>query len=286
MARIAFIGLGSMGEPMAGNLLKAGFQVTVVGNRRPDPVDRLVALGARSAPTPAQAAAGADIVFTVLPTSDQVEGAVLGADGLLAAMAPGSVLVDCTTARPDSTRKLAAALAERGVGMVDAGLTRGIAGAKQAKLAYFVGGSAADLAKVKPALDAMGDTVFHMGAVGTGHETKILSNALSYGTVALVAEVLKQGKDCGLNLPALQAALMTGAASKALEAFGPRIIAGETAPVRVSVRNVRHHLDVAETMAPGALALLPVTHAIYDRVAALGLEDADMAAIAQLWDRG
>lgn len=287
MQRIAFVGLGKMGEPMVANLLKKGFEVTVVGNRRPEPVERLRALGAKVAATPAEAASGADLAILVLPTSAEVEASLTGPEGMAGALAAGSVVVDCSTSEPDSTRKLAAQLAERGVGFVDAGMTRGVVGAKQGKLAYFIGGSAEDFAKVRPALEAMGDTFFEMGPVGAGHETKNLSNALSYGTVALVGEVLLLGKRFGLDLNALQEALMSGASSKALESFGPRIIEREYAPARVSVGNVRYHLQTTRDITPEAvsLELLPRVEAMYERLVGMGLSEKDMSALAELWER-
>jgi 2-hydroxy-3-oxopropionate reductase len=165
-------------------------------------------------------------------------------------------------------------------------VTRGVAGAKQGTLAFFVGGSDADFERVKPALEAMGDTFHRMGIVGNGHATKLLTNALSYGTVALVNEMLLVGKAFGLDLADLQPALISGAGSKALEAFGPRIIAREYAPARVTIGNVRAHLETALTLAPPDKAPLNVLGAakdLYEKAGAKGQDANDMAAIAELW---
>ena len=287
MQKIAFVGLGKMGEPMAANLLQKGFKVTIVGHRRPEPVERLKELGAEIADTPAEAARTCDVAVLMLPTSTEVEEALTGSDGMAGTLPSGSIVVDCSTSDPVSTRKLAALLKEKGVGFVDAGVTRGIPGAKQGKLAYFVGGSSEDFERAKPVLEAMGDTFFYMGDVGAGHEAKIISNALSYGTVALVNEMLMLGKQFGLDLDMLKDALMCGAASKALESFGPRIIAHDYEPARVSVRNVRSHLTITRDIVPeGAeLQLIPIAQKLYDDVAKLGYEDADMSAIGELWPK-
>jgi 3-hydroxyisobutyrate dehydrogenase len=286
MQRIAFTGLGAMGEPMASNLLRKGFPVTVVGNRRPEPVERLRALGASVAGTPAEAARSCDIALVVLPTSREVEAVIAGPGGLLEGLAQGAVVVDCSTSDPASTRELGRMLAEKGIGFVDAGLTRGTAGAKDGKLAYFVGGEAADIAKAKPALEAMGDTFFVMGPLGSGHATKVLSNALSYATVALVGETLMLGGRLGLDPAALQQALMAGAGSKALEAFGPRIVRRQYDSPRVTIGNVCAHLGIAKSLAGAAESPLFVTAAageVYRWTAMQGHGRSDMASIAELW---
>lgn len=284
--RIAFAGLGNMGEPMVTNLLKSGFQVSAF-DKRPEPIARLQDLGAEAASSPAAAARHCDVAILSLPSSAEVEEVLTGPGGMADALPAGSTVVDCSTSNPKSTRALARALEAKGVGFVDAGLTGGVGGAKQGKLVYFVGGKPADFERVKPVLEAMGSTFFYMGTVGTGHETKNLSNALSYGTVALVGEILMLGKELGLDLNKLQAALMSGASSKALESFGPRIIAREYAPPRVSVGNVRLHLGMTDDIAPEGtkLGMIEVARELYDDLAKRGFSKEDMAAIAELWPK-
>lgn len=286
MQRVAFVGLGAMGEPMATNLLKKGFSVTIVGGRRQEPVDRLKRLGAKVAATPAEAARDCDVAVVVLPSSREVEAVVAGKNGLVEGMPKGTVVVDCTTADPASTRVLGEKLAAKGVGFVDAGLTRGVAGAKGGTLAYFVGGAAADIEKAKPVLEGMGDTFFVMGSLGAGHATKVLSNALSYATVALVGEALTLGGKSGVDPAALQQALMAGAGSKALESFGPRITRREYTSPRVTVGNVCAHFGIAKSMADASATPLFVTSAAqeaYRWVAMQGHGADDMASIAELW---
>lgn len=286
MERVAFIGLGAMGEPMATNLLAKGYPVTIVGRRRPEPVARLRERGAKVAATPAEAVRDNSVVILMLPSSREVEAVITGEGGLLGALAAGSVLVDCSTSDPSSTEKIGEQLRARGVGMVDAPVTRGVLGAKQGKLAFFVGGETSDFEKVKPCLEAMGDTFHMMGRLGSGHATKAMSNALSYATVALVSEMLLLGDRLGIDAKALQEALMSGAASKALESFGPRIIAREYASPRVSVENVCAHFGIAAGMAAGAGTALPVLSAaedVYRRVSGLGHDASDMSSIAEIW---
>ncbi len=286
MQRIAFVGLGNMGEPMVTNLLNNKFPVTVF-DMRPEPVERLKELGAESASSPAEAVRNCDIAILSLPSSVQVEAVLTGSGGMAEALPAGTTVVDCSTSNPKSTRALAKTLDAKGVGFVDAGLTGGVAGAKNGKLVYLVGGKEADFERVKPVLEAMGQTFFYMGGVGTGHETKNLSNALSYGTVALVGEILMLGKELGLDLDKLYEALMSGATSKALQSFGPGIISRKYDPVRVSVENVRLHLGMTEDICPdGAkLSILEVAQKLYDDLAGQGFQKEDMAAIAELWPK-
>ena len=289
MSRIAFIGIGAMGEPMATNLLRKGFEVTVVKHRRPGPCARLQALGAKVATTPAQAAEGCNIAVLSLPTSREVQEVVAGPDGLLAAAAPGTVIVDCSTSNPESTRRLHQQLAGRGVGLVDAPLTRGVAGARQGTLAFFLGGDEKHIDQVMPALKAMGDTFIRFGPVGHAHTAKVVSNVLSYATVALVNEALMLGAKLGVDLETLHEALTQGAPSKALEAFGPRIMAGEYEPPRVNVDHACEDMVLAQELAASASApifMLGTAQELYRLLDLQGHGERDIAALAELWRAG
>lgn len=286
MTSIAFIGIGAMGEPMAANLLKKGFSVTVLKNRRAEPAQRLQALGAKVAATVAETAAGTGIAILSLPTSREVEACVRGDTGLAQHMAAGSVIVDCSTSNPHSTRELAALAAKRGIGFVDAGMTRGVAGAKQGNLAFFLGGAQAHIDQAMPALKAMGDTFVHLGPVGDGHTVKIISNILSYGTVALVNEALMLSARNGVDGKKTFDALMQGAPSKALEAFGPRIVSGEYDPPRVTVDHVCEDMLLGQELATKAAApifMLGAAQEVYRLLALRGLGERDMSTVAELW---
>ena len=283
MNRIAFIGIGTMGEPMAANLLKKGLPVTIVKRSRPEPVARLQALGATIAGTTAEAAKASDIVVLCLPTSREVEATV---DGFINSLAAGTVLVDCSTSNPASTRRLAARLAERKVGMVDAGLTRGVQGARQGTLAFFLGGNPAHIAQAMPALQAMGDTFIRLGPVSHGHTAKVISNVLSYSTVALVNEALMLGSRAGIDHKQLFDALMQGAPSKALEGFGPRILSGEYDPPRVTVDHACDDMLLAQELASGCTApvfMLGVAQEVYRLLALRGHGACDLSALGELW---
>jgi len=286
MTQVAFIGIGAMGEPMAANLLKKGFAVSVVKYRRAEPAARLQSAGAKVAASAAEAMRGSQHAVLCLPTSAEVEQAVVGEQGLLANAAAGSVVIDCTTGDPEVSRRIAKLLATKNVTYIDAGLTRGVAGAKTGTLAYFIGGEPADIERAMPVLKAMGDTFVRVGPVGHGHTAKVISNVLSYGTVALVNEAMMLGGRSGLDLKALFDALMQGAPSKALEAFGPRIVAGEYDPPRVTVDHVCDDMMLAQklaaqTMAP--IAMLGTAQEIYRQSGMRGDGARDMSIVRELW---
>jgi 3-hydroxyisobutyrate dehydrogenase-like beta-hydroxyacid dehydrogenase len=286
MTQIAFAGTGAMGEPMAANLLKKGFSVTVVKHRRPEPAARLQALGAKVATTAAEAVRGCDIAVLSLPASREVEEVIAGAGGLLKNAAAGTVVVDCSTSNPASTRRLAGLLAERDVGLIDAPVTRGVQGARQGTLAFFLAGDGKYIDKAMPVLQAMGDTFVRFGGSGDAHTAKIISNVLSYGTVALVNEALMLGGRCGVDLKTLHDALMQGAPSKALESFGPRIMSGEYDPPRVTVSHVCDDMLLAQELAAAGSAptfMLGIAQEIYRLLDLRGHGEQDMSTIAELW---
>lgn len=273
-----------MGEPMAANLLKQGFAVSVVAHRRREPADRLAALGATVHTDLAAAVQGADAVLLMLPGSAEVEAVSLGAQGLETLLKAGTLVIDCSTSDPRSTRRVHRSLAQRGIAMVDAPVTRGVVGARAGKLAYFIGGNDDAVERAMPVLRAMGDTFIRMGGAGAGHEGKVLVQSLSYGTVALIAEILSIGEQAGLPHAALLEALQAGAGSKALDAFGARLLAREHDAPRVRVRDALSHLQILAQM-DGASAA-PLRAQVQQQLEATsqaGHAPNDIAALSALW---
>ena len=199
MDRVGFIGLGRMGRGMASNLARKGFPLAVY-DINPEPVRALEALGARAATGVAGVAQAADVVLTMLPASPEVEGAVLGADGILANARPGQVILDMSTVEPRTTDLIAKAAAERGVSVVDAPVGRLAVHADRGESLFMVGASDADFARVRPLLEAMGTTIHHCGPVGTGIRTKLVNNYLAIILCQLNAEALALSQRFGLDL--------------------------------------------------------------------------------------
>ena len=175
---LAFLGLGAIGTPMARHLAIPGFSLAV-WNRTPAKGAAFAAAHpARAASTPADAARGAAFVVTCLPTSREVEALLDGPDGLLAGLASGALLIDCTSGDPATSQRIAARCTERGIGFIDAPVSGGVVGAENGKLTIMVGGDAALLERAMPVLKAMGEKIVHCGAVGAGDALKAVNNAL------------------------------------------------------------------------------------------------------------
>ena len=196
---VAFLGLGAIGAPMARHLARPPFALAV-WNRTAEKAARFAAdTGARHAATPADAARGAAVVVTCLPTSREVEALLDGPDGLLAGLAPGALLVDCTSGDPAGSRRVAARLAERGVGFVDAPVSGGTAGAERAALTVMVGGDPALFGRARPVLEAFGKKIVHCGPLGAGDALKAVNNALLAAAVWATAEGLAALEKVGVR---------------------------------------------------------------------------------------
>lgn len=198
MTRVAFIGLGNMGAPMAQNLVKAGFKLSVF-DLVAESVAQLVRAGASAASSASDAVKEADVVITMLPASKHVEGIYLGADGLLAKIPSKALIIDCSTIAADSARKVAAAASAHGLAMIDAPVSGGTGGAIAGTLTFIVGGEAVDLERARPLLEKMGKNIFHAGAAGAGQVAKIANNMLLGIAMAGTAEALALGVANGLD---------------------------------------------------------------------------------------
>lgn len=190
MQPVAFLGLGAIGAPMAAHLAPPATQLTV-WNRTASRAEAFAArTGSRTAATPAEAARGAEVVLTCFPTSREVESLLDGPDGLVAGLANGSVLVDCTSGDPATSRRIATRLAERGVGFVDAPVSGGTSGAEKGTLTVMVGGDAAILERVRPVLARFGKKIVHCGPIGAGDALKAVNNAMLAAHIWLLTEGL------------------------------------------------------------------------------------------------
>ncbi len=231
MARIGFIGLGRMGRPMASNLQKKGFELAV-HDLVPQALAQLVTGGATALGSAAEVARACDIVFTMLPGSLDVEGTVLGPDGLIAHGRPGLLIVDMSTIDPRSTDKMAQAAQAAGMSLVDAPVGRLASHADRGECLFMVGGSADDFARIEPMLQAMGSTIHHCGAVGSGMRTKLVNNYLAVISCQLNAEALALSQRFGLNLSkTLEVIHGTTATNGQLKIAWPaKVLAGDIEP--------------------------------------------------------
>jgi len=198
MTRIGFIGVGTMGLPMAVNLVKKGFAV-IAFDLNPAAAQAAAGAGMTAAASAAEAVAGADLVITMLPSSPHVESAFTGDGGVLMAARKGTLLVDMSTIDPAVTRRLAAAAAERGLRFVDAPVSGGVPRATDGTLAIMVGGAPADFEAARPALAAMGANVIHVGPVGSGEVAKLCNNLIAGVAAVAVSEAFRIAEGFGVD---------------------------------------------------------------------------------------
>ena len=282
--KIAWIGLGTMGEFMAGHLLDAGHELTV-HNRTRAREEALAARGAQRAATPCEAAEGAELVCLCVSDSPDVEALVLGDDGIAAGIASGAVLLDCSTIAPATARHIAAELAERGAGAVDAPVSGGSEGARKGQLTAFVGGEDAHVASARPALEAFCRSITHLGGPGAGQAGKAVNQVLISGTYAALGEGLALGEKEGLPLEALVAALGGGAAgSWILENRSGNVIRG-TYPLgfkmSLHLKDLRIALAEADRLGlPMEVTRLVAEHA--QRLVDSGHGDEDSSSLARV----
>ncbi|MPZ15347.1 MAG: NAD-binding protein [Chloroflexi bacterium] len=211
MESTGFVGLGTMGFPMARNVVKAGYRLSVF-DIVDGPVQRLVGEGARGATSPRDAAEGSDVVITMLPTSTEVEAAVLGDDGVYAGLAPGTVHLEMSTIEPSATRRFASHAAKRAIQVLDAPVGKSSAAAAAGELTIMVGGPPEVFERCRPLLATMGSTIHHCGDVGAGDVVKLANNLLSGGILVLVAEAVVLAKKAGVD-PEIVAEVMGGTAA-------------------------------------------------------------------------
>lgn len=213
MTKIGFIGLGVMGYPMAGHLVGAGHDVTVF-NRTTEVAERFVAefAGSRQAMSPAEAADGADIVFTIVGNDDSVRAVVFGDDGALATMGDGAILVDHTTASAELALELGAAASERGIRVIDAPVSGGQSGAETGVLTVMCGGDESAFAVVEPIMEAYSGTRTLIGPLGSGQRTKMINQIAIAGLMQGLSEGLNLGIESGLDMDKVLATISNGAA--------------------------------------------------------------------------
>ncbi|HEY7460057.1 MAG TPA: NAD(P)-dependent oxidoreductase [Xanthobacteraceae bacterium] len=275
--QIGFIGVGMMGHGMAKNLLEKGFKLAVLGHRNRAPVEDLVKRGAREARDPADAAAGADIIFLCVTGSPQVEEIVYGTRGLRAAVKRGQVIVDCSTSEPVSTDRIRADFAGDGVAFVDAPLARTPKEAELGKLNVMVGVDPDVFARIKPALEAFAENIFHVGGPGRGHVMKLLNNFFALGQAALIAEVLVAGARAGADLEQLYKVVSAGGANSGIfQMLVTNILKGDDSGLpfllRLAQKDLRYYTHLTEGLGlPSQLG--ECVHQAFVQASALGYGD-------------
>jgi 2-hydroxy-3-oxopropionate reductase len=268
MATIGFIGLGVMGRPMAEHLVRAGHEVTAY-NRSPEQVQALVAAGAKAAGSAADAAADADVVITMVPDSPDVEDVVLGEDGVFSTARQGLLLIDMSSIRPDTARQIGEEALARGVRFLDAPVSGGEIGAKEATLSIMVGGSADDFEAARPVLESLGRTIVHVGPVGSGQTVKAANQLIVAGVIELVSEAIVLLEAHGVDMePAIKVLAGGLAGNQILERKAAGMLARRFEP---GFRIDLHHKDmqIIQAAARDSGVAIPVTALVAQMLVAL-----------------
>jgi 3-hydroxyisobutyrate dehydrogenase len=283
--QIGFIGLGNMGVPMAGRLMEGGYAL-VVNDIRQDAVRPLLARGATWAASPAEVAAAAQTVITILPTSREVRDVLLGAKGLLEALRPGSLVIEMTSADPSATRDLEREVAARGAALIDAPVSGGVRGAVEGSLAIMVGGDPALLERARPVLARMGKNIFHAGPVGAGHAIKLVNNMCSGGILALTIEAVAVAARSGVDpTRAVEILQASSGRSNASDNKFPRFILNGAFDAGFAIRLMMKDLDGYGRLAQESGVPSPVARAaaeVYRLAMARGMAEQDHTAIARI----
>ncbi len=266
--RIGFIGLGIMGKPMCANLIKAGYSLTVWNRSQPG-IDTVVGYGATAGESPADVAAKSDIIITIVTDSPDVEKVILGPNGVLEGVQPGSVVIDMSTISPSVTREVAAALLEKDVEMLDAPVSGGDVGAKAGTLSIMVGGKDEVFERCLPVFQAMGKNIVHIGPNGAGQTCKLCNQiAVAVNMLAGCEAIMFAAKN-GIDPKKMLDAISAGAAgSWMISNLGPRIVNGDFAPgfmIKLAQKDLRLVLETANEIQlplPGTALMNQVWRAV------------------------
>jgi len=261
--RVGLVGVGLMGHGIASNLLKHGHALTVLEHPGNQPITDLLQRGAKSVADIACLAADSDVLILCVTGTPAVEAVMLGERGAMTALRPGTLVIDCSTAMPQSTRSIAAAVQARGGAFLDAPMTRSAKEAAEGRLNLLVGGQAAVLENAMGLLRAFAENVTHVGDVGAGHAMKLLHNFVSLGSVALLCEAAACARQAGVDPQVFADVLAQGGGrGVALERVAPKLATGSSASLPFSLSNAQKDLTYYTDMA----ATLPVDQEIAQAV--------------------
>jgi 3-hydroxyisobutyrate dehydrogenase-like beta-hydroxyacid dehydrogenase len=282
---VGFIGLGVMGAPMARNVLKKGHALTVLDVNQAA-VQALVEAGARAAASPREVAAASEVVITMLPDAPDVERVALGKDGVIEGLARGSVYIDMSTIDPATTKKVGAAVKAKGAAMIDSPVGKTADHAVAGTLTLMVGGDAADIARVRSVLDAMGTDFFHCGELGAGQTMKLLNNLLAQAIGEASVETVVAGTKAGLTLDLMLSVLKTTMAwnNQLAISMQKRSMMGDFKPgfmMKLAHKDCRLAVAMVESLGVSA-PVGKATLASLEEGLAKGYQDNDVGALLKM----
>ena len=285
--QVGFIGLGTIGKPMASNILKKGFDLRVF-DVRPEPMKELEARGAKISRNPKELSSQVDVVITMVPGPRETREVVFGTDGIMEGLRPGSILIDMGTGSPPLTREIARKLDRIGCKMIDAPVSRGIPDAVNGTLVIMVGGDPGALDQCRGVLECMGSEIVHIGTNGLGHAMKLVNNMISQTEIVSICGALALGTQAGIDLKKIFEVIARGTGNSFMFQYkGPRLLRRDFEPggsVDISFKD----LDLAMTLARDLGVPLPLPNValeIYKEAKAAGLAKKDSTSIITLFER-
>jgi len=282
MADVGFIGLGTMGAPMARNLIAAGHKLSFFA-RRSDVVDQFRAAGATPCSSCAEVAELSDIVITIVPTDREVQEVVLGTDGIAAAAKRDLLLIDMSTISPRTIRDIAASPQASGISVLDAPVSGGPSGAKNGTLTIMVGGDAADLDGARDVLGAMGERIFHVGPIGAGQTVKLINQLMAGGIMTLIGEGLAIARSAGLDLDQVADVVSVSSGNSSVFSARNRFVIEDRFEPGFTTILMRKDVSLAIELAEQFGVSTPVASQAleqYDGALARGCGDEDFASVA------
>jgi len=276
MQKIGMIGIGLMGHGIASNLMRHGYPLTMLEHPGNQPLDDLKKAGALISASAGQLAADSEVVILCVTGSPQVEAVVLGEDGLLKGLRPGTVVIDCSTALPSSTERVAHAIQEAGGRFLDAPMTRTPKEAAEGRLNLLVGGDPQLFDEMRPLLSTFAENITHVGPLGSGHRMKLLHNYVSLGSIALLAEAAA----CALRARIAPEAFVEilakgGGGGIALERIRPYLLAQDPSGLRFAMINAQKDLSYYNSMAEQTGAMRDIGQAVLNTFAKAAAKDPD-----------
>ncbi|MBS0519160.1 MAG: NAD(P)-dependent oxidoreductase [Proteobacteria bacterium] len=286
--KVGFIGVGNMGGPMCRNIVKRSNHQVNVFDLNPAAVKSCTDLGATAAKSVADATRGADVVMTSLPMPRDVEAVTLGDGGILASIGPGQTYIDLSTNAPSMVKKIGAAMAAKGITMLDAPVSGGTVGAEAATIAIMVGGEKKAFDDALPVLKSFSANVIHMGALGTGTAAKLVNNMLAFCNMAAAAEGLMLGVSAGLDPEKLVEVIANSSGnSNAFKMFSQRALKGQFTPPSFALDLAHKDLHLALELGDELDVPLPqgtATHNLQRMARRMGLGGADSSAILSVYE--
>jgi 3-hydroxyisobutyrate dehydrogenase-like beta-hydroxyacid dehydrogenase len=266
--KVGLIGVGLMGHGIAKNIVTKGWELSFLDQVGNQPTTDLLELGAKPYDKAVDLAAASDVLVLCVTGSPQVEDVLTGSGAVLDGLRPGSIVIDCSTAIPSSTRALAAKVGDKGSDLVDAAMTRTPKEAEEGRLNLLVGGKEESITRIRSLLESFAENIFIAGDVGSGHQLKLIHNIISMGTIALIAEVAACAIQDGMDTTAMVDCLRKGGAGgAALERVAPYILEGNADLLRFTINNASKDVGYYNTMAEEMDAARLMSKAVYNTLA-------------------